>query len=74
MFLHYIMEWPEWESLAHMALAILYVYIFYKAITDPSVITVQNILLFMIVLSLDTIIHQNINNRSHNSPKYFFKI
>ena len=71
MFFKQFMEWPEWETLAHSGLAILYVYIFYKSITDPSVITFQNVLLFTIIIALDIIIHQNVNNRTQKYPQYF---
>lgn len=67
----YLFEWPEWESISHMALVLLYLYVFYIVISDVNVINLQNILMFMIVVALDTLIHQNINNRTKKYPQYF---
>lgn len=66
-----IIEWPELESISHIALAILYFYILFAFITDPNTRTLQNILLFAMITAIDTLIHQNINNRNNKYPQYW---
>ena len=64
-------EWPEWESLSHIALVLLYVYVIYTLFANKDAMTFQNVLLCMIVIALTVLIHQNVNDRSKRYPKYF---
>lgn len=59
--LRYYLEWSKWEDISHIALSILYFYIFYKFAVDPSTRKFSNILLFTLITSVDVVIHKLIN-------------
>ena len=56
-------EWSKWEGLMHNLLLLLVIYIMYLFAVNKSERTLPNILLFTIIISVDTVIHQIINNR-----------
>ena len=58
-------EWRKWEVLAHSALLLLVIYIMWLFFVNKQERTLPNILLFTIIISIDTIIHQIINIRNH---------
>jgi len=63
-------EWPNWEGIMHNILLLLVVYIIYTFIVRKHERTFSNILLFTIIISIETLIHQNINIRNHNPTTY----
>ena len=62
-------EWKQWEAISHHVLLFLSVYIIYL-FKDKSQRTMQNLLLFAILVALMTLIHQNINNRNKVETSY----
>ena len=63
-------EWPKWEGIMHNILFLLILYIIYLLIFNKKERTLTNILLFTIVISIDTLLHQNINIRNNNQTNY----
>jgi len=62
-------EWSKWEGIMHNVLLLLIIYIMYSFF-DKKERTLSNILLFTIIISIDTLIHQNINIRNHKATNY----
>ena len=58
-------EWEKWEGIMHNILFSLILYILYLFITNKDNRKLSNILLFTIVIALDTLIHQNINSKNN---------
>ena len=54
----------------HNILLLLVIYILYLFFVNKNERTLQNILLFTIIISIDTLIHQNINIRNHKATNY----
>jgi len=63
-------EWGKWEGIMHNLLLILGIYIIYLFAAYPQNRTMTNILLATITISIDTLIHQNINIRNNITPTY----
>jgi len=63
-------EWGKWEGLMHHFLLLLVIYIMYLFAVNKSERTLTNILLFAIVISVDTVIHQIINIRNKTTTSY----
>jgi len=63
-------EWPKWEGFMHNLLLLLITYILYVFIVNKQERTLPNILLFTIIISVGTLIHQNINIRNHKATNY----
>ena len=63
-------EWGKWEGLMHNFLLLLVIYIMYLFAVNKSERTLTNILLFAIIISMDTIIHQIINIRNQTTTSY----
>jgi hypothetical protein len=63
-------EWSKWEGLMHNLLLLLVIYIMYLFFVNKKDRTLTNILLFTIIISIDTLIHQNINIRNHEPTSY----
>ena len=63
-------EWPKWEGIMHNILLLLVIYILYIFFVNKKERTLLNILLFTIIISIDTLIHQNINIRNHKVTNY----
>jgi len=63
-------EWSKWEGIMHNVLLILIIYIIYLFIINKKERTITNILLFTIIISIDTLIHQNINIKNNQITKY----
>ena len=57
--LHNFFIWPQWEMITHLTLCILTFYILYMFISNKNCRTFSNILLFTIIIGLETLIHQN---------------
>ena len=57
-------EWHKWFEIMHTILLLLILYIIYLFITNKDQRKLSNILLFTIIIALDTIIHQNINTKN----------
>lgn len=68
--LHKFYEWKNWEGIMHIFLFILILYILYKFITNSKERTLTNILLFTIIVGIDTLLHQNINTRNNKTTRY----
>ena len=68
--LHKFYEWRNWEGIMHNFLFILILYILYKFITNSKERTLTNILLFTIIVGIDTLLHQNINIRNNKTTHY----
>jgi len=68
--MHQFYEWPKWEGLSHNLLLLLVSYSIYLFIVDKSNRTMINLLLFSIVIAIDTLIHQNINIRNNKNTSY----
>ena len=63
-------EWSKWEGILHNLLFSLVIYILYLFFVTKQERTLTNILLFTIIISMDTLLHQNINIRNHTSTTY----
>jgi hypothetical protein len=63
-------EWSKWEGIMHNILLLLGIYILYLFYVNKKERTLSNILLFTIIISIDTLIHQNINIRNHKKTNY----
>ena len=63
-------EWSKWEGLMHNLLLLLVIYIMYLFVVNKHERTLSNILLFTIIISVDTVIHQIINIRNQKTTSY----
>jgi len=63
-------EWPMWEGIMYNILLLLFIYIIYLFFVNKKERTLTNILLFTIIISIDTLIHQNINIRNNKTTPY----
>ena len=63
-------EWEKWEGLMHNMLLLLVIYIIYIFVVNKQERTLTNILLFTIVIGIDTLIHQLINIRNKKTTAY----
>ena len=63
-------EWSKWEGMMHNILLLLLIYIIYLFIINKSDRTMTNILLFTIIIAIDTLIHQNINIKNNKKTVY----
>jgi phosphatidylglycerophosphate synthase len=63
-------EWAKWESIMHNVLFVFIIYILYLFIMNKKERTLNNILLFTIILGITTMIHQIINIRNHTTTNY----
>ncbi len=63
-------EWVKWESIMHNVLFVFIIYILYLFIMNKKERTLNNILLFTIILGITTMIHQIINIRNHTTTNY----
>ena len=63
-------EWVKWEGILHNILFMLNIYIIFLFIVDKKNRTITNILLFTIIIAIDTLIHQNINIRNKKNTEY----
>jgi len=63
-------EWSKWEGIMHNILLLLVIYILYLFIVTKQERTLTNILLFTIIISIDTLLHQNINIRNRKTTSY----
>ena len=63
-------EWGKWEGIMHNILLLLLLYIIYLFIINKSDRTMTNILLFTIIIAIDTLIHQNINIKNNKKTVY----
>ena len=62
-------EWEKWEGILHNILFMLNIYIIFLFIVDKKNRTITNILLFTIIIAIDTLIHQNINIRNNKNTE-----
>ena len=63
-------EWGMWEGIMHHFLLLLVIYVMYMFVANKKNRTLPNILLFTIIISIDTLIHQNINTRNQKTATY----
>ena len=63
-------EWEKWEGILHNILFMLNIYIIFLFIINKKNRTITNILLFTIIISIDTLIHQIINIRNNKNTEY----
>lgn len=63
-------EWSKWEGIMHNILLLLMIYILYSFFVNKKERTLPNILLFTIIVSIETLIHQNINIRNRKQTDY----
>ena len=63
-------EWEKWEGIMHSVLLILIIYIMYLFVVNKKERTINNLLLFTIIISIDILIHQNINMRNNTKTHY----
>lgn len=63
-------EWEKWEGIMHNILLLFIIYIIYNFYLYKNNRTMTNILLFTIVVAIDTLIHQNINNKNNKITSY----
>ena len=54
-------EWYHWETIMHSLLFTLILYSIYMFYTKKQERTLTNILLFTLIVGMDTLIHQNSN-------------
>ena len=68
-------EWPEWESITHYTVIMLYVFIMWKLwkLFNKTEIPVDTLILLTMSLSIGVLIHQNINFRNKRYPKYLMQ-
>ena len=60
-------EWPKWEGIMHNFLLLLIIYIMYIFTSYKKNRTLTNLLLFTIIIAIDTLIHQNINIKNNKN-------
>ena len=65
-------EWENWPGIMHHFLLLLVIFISYNLIITRKERTLNNLLLFSIVLGIDVIIHQIINIRNNKDTSYHF--
>ena len=63
-------EWSKWEGLMHNLLLLLVMYIVYLFFINKQDRTLTNLLLFTIIIGMDTLIHQIINIRNQQTTSY----
>lgn len=63
-------EWANWEGIMHSVLLLLILYIMYMLFNNTEERTITNLLLFTIIIAIDTLIHQNINIRNNKTTNY----
>lgn len=63
-------EWTKWEGIMHNILLLFIIYIIYLFFVNKKERNLTNILLFTIIISIDTLIHQNINIRNNKTTSY----
>ena len=63
-------EWGKWEGLMHNFLLLLIIYTMYLFVVNKQDRTLTNILLFTIIISVDTVIHQIMNIRNQKTTSY----
>jgi len=63
-------EWSKWEGLMHNFLLLLVIYVMYLFCVNKQERTLTNILLFTIIIAVDTVIHQIINIRNQKTTSY----
>ena len=63
-------EWAKWEGLMHNLLLLLVIYVMYLFYVNKQERTLTNILLFTIIIAMDTVIHQIINIRNNKTTSY----
>jgi len=63
-------EWEKWEGIMHNILLLLIIYIIYLFYVNKQDRTLTNILLFTIIIGVDTLIHQIMNIRNHKTTTY----
>ena len=63
-------EWETWEGIVHSLTLVLFVAIVCMAVRHPKHITLTNMRLFAIVVGVDTVVHQNINDRNRSVVTY----
>lgn len=63
-------EWKKWEGIMHNILFIITIYIVYLFVTNIKNRSLTNILLFTIIIAIDTLIHQNINIKNKAKTEY----
>jgi len=63
-------EWPKWEGIMHNFLLLLIIYIMYIFTSYKKNRTLSNLLLFTIIIAIDTLIHQNINIKNNKNTTY----
>lgn len=63
-------EWEKWEGLTHNLLLLLVIYAMYALFVNKHERTLTNILLFTIIIAVDTVIHQIINIRNQKTTSY----
>ena len=68
--LKHFYEWSKWEGIMHNILLLLIIYISYLFIINRKNRTLSNILLFTIIIAIETLIHQNINIRNNKGTNY----
>ena len=63
-------EWEKWEGIVHNILFLLILCIIGVFIVNSRERTLSNMLLFTIIISIDRLIHQNINIRNNKTTTY----
>jgi len=63
-------EWSKWEGIMHNFLLLLIIYIMYIFTVYKKNRTLTNLLLFTIIIAIDTLIHQNINTKNNKNTTY----
>jgi hypothetical protein len=56
-----VLDWPYWEKIMQLVLVVLFVYVAYELLTNPSSRSLTNVLLLLIGVAVSVQIHQNIN-------------
>lgn len=70
MFLNNFYEYKNWEGIMHHFLFGLIIYCIYIFFIDKKERNLNNILLFTIIIAIDTLLHQNINIRNNKKSNY----
>jgi EamA domain-containing membrane protein RarD len=63
-------EWDKWTGIMHNLLLLLVIYIMYLFYTNKSERTLNNILLFTIIIGIITILHQILNIYNNKTTSY----
>ncbi|AYV81869.1 MAG: hypothetical protein Harvfovirus71_4 [Harvfovirus sp.] len=71
MSLQQIFDWPEWEAIGRIALALIFIYVIILFSFHPQERTLTNWLLFALVIAFITMVQQFSNHDKNRNATFF---